>query len=60
MKIEKDNNGRTSSNIDGHIITYDPKTGSYIIELDGKNYSKIIISSDLLDKLYNYSWENNE
>lgn len=58
MKIEKDNNGRTSSNIGGHVIIYDPQTDSYSIELDGKNYSKIIIGSDLLDKLYNYSWES--
>jgi hypothetical protein len=62
MNIRKDSRGKTSTNItENQVITYDPSLRGYMIqtEVGGRTHTSLI-TSDILDELYNRSWEGEE
>jgi len=59
-KIKKLNDGRTSIQIlQNQTITYNPTDDSYMIQTEiGDRVHTSVISSDILDALYNRAWES--
>ncbi len=61
MDIEKSSDGKASIKLTKYqILTYDPSNDSYELLILPQNEGpphKIVIGSDVLDALYNSSWE---
>lgn len=63
MNIKKLKNGKTVYKVcDNQVIYYDPEISSYIIETDiiPSQLHVTKIGSDVLDRLYNLAWEDND
>lgn len=61
MMVTKDSRGKSRADIDANVyVIYDPDLDGYVVYDKRQGGLVTVLPSDLLDRLYNVSWSDEE